>query len=78
MTIQVNWDSFEREKQLEEGKGHIKFGVGVGLAGAASLALIGTTCPLCFVVAPAMVGLGVWKRHRASAPEDTPDGPELA
>lgn len=61
--IQINWDHWE--KQQKEGEGHIKFGVGVGLFGAGSLALIGATCPLCFFVAPAMVGLGVVKRHQA-------------
>lgn len=79
MTIEVNWDEYNRRKQHDEGTGHIKFGVGIGVAGAASLALIGATCPLCFFVAPAMVGLGVWKRHRAQSPTVTDtDDPELA
>lgn len=61
--IDIHWDHWEQQKK--EGEGHIKFGVGVGLFGAGSLAIIGATCPLCFVVAPAMVGLGAVKRHRA-------------
>lgn len=77
MQIDVNWDEYNRRKQHEEGTGHIKFGVGVGVAGAASMAIIGATCPLCFFVAPAMVGLGVWKRRRASHPT-TDEDPELA
>ena len=63
-SLDVNWEAYHR-RQLEEGKGHIKFGVGVGVFGAASLAIIGTTCPLCFFVAPAMVGVGAWKAHQA-------------
>ncbi len=79
MSIEVNWDDYNRRKQHEEGTGHIKFGVGVGIAGAASMALIGATCPLCFFVAPAMVGLGVWKRRQAAAPDEpTSDEPTLA
>ena len=61
--IEVNWEHWEQQKK--EGEGHIKFGIGVGAFGATSLALIGATCPLCFFVAPAMVGVGVWKRHQA-------------
>ena len=70
MSIDINWDEYDRQRKHDEGTGHIKFGVGIGLAGATSLALIGTTCPLCFFVAPAMVGLGVWKRHTAGASHD--------
>jgi hypothetical protein len=62
-TPTVDWSSYE--EQLEEGKRHIKFGAGIGAFGAASLAIIGTTCPLCFVAAPALVGVGLWKSRKA-------------
>ena len=61
--IELNWEHYEEQKK--EGEGHIKFGVGVGAFGAASLAVLGATCPLCFVVAPAMIGVGALKRQRA-------------
>lgn len=61
--IELNWEHWEEQKK--EGEGHIKFGVGVGAFGAASLAVLGATCPLCFFVAPAMVGIGALKRRRA-------------
>lgn len=61
--IEINWDHWEEQKK--EGEGHIKFGVGVGAFGAVSLAVLGATCPLCFFVAPAMVGVGAVKRRRA-------------
>lgn len=61
--IEINWEHWEEQKK--EGEGHIKFGVGVGAFGAGSLALIGATCPLCFFVAPAMVGIGLVKRYQA-------------
>lgn len=74
--LQINWDAYET--QLAEGKGHVKFGLGVGAVGAISLAVIGTTCPLCFVVAPAMVGVGAWKAQRAKAALKTRDESPLA
>ncbi len=82
---EVNWEHWQAQKK--EGEGHIKFGAGVGIFGAASLAVIGATCPLCFFVAPAMVGVGIVKRERAKramregdAPigEPVEEGPELA
>lgn len=61
--LSINWDSYE--EQLAEGERNVKFGLGIGAFGAGSLAIIGATCPLCFFVAPAMVGVGLWKRHKA-------------
>jgi hypothetical protein len=67
----VDWSSYE--EQLEEGKRNIKWGAGIGAFGAASLAIVGTTCPLCFVVAPAFVGMGLWKSHKAKQQLDERD-----
>ena len=72
----------QAETDLKEGTGHVKFGVGVGAASAPSLLLIGATCPLCFFVAPAMVAVGLHKRHKAKQTlrecEDPCDGtPDL-
>jgi len=53
------------EAELKEGTGNVKFGFGVGAASAASLIILGTTCPLCYFVAPAMVAVGVHKRRKA-------------
>lgn len=39
-------------------------GVGLGAFGAVSALTLGAVCPLCVVVAPAMVGLGLYKRLR--------------
>ncbi|MFW6054252.1 MAG: hypothetical protein ACOC9J_05510 [Persicimonas sp.] len=61
--IEINW-SDEDQELLEEGKRNVKMGVGVGAFGAGSLALIGATCPLCFFVAPALVGVGLWKTRK--------------
>lgn len=70
--IQINWpesaESAESSRNAElhqEGGRNVKMGLGVGAFGAGSLALIGVSCPLCFVVAPAMVGVGMWKQRKA-------------
>lgn len=39
-------------------------GLGLGAFGAVSALTLGAACPLCVVVAPAMVGLGLYKRLR--------------
>lgn len=67
----------ECERELDEGTGHIKFGVGVGVVSTASLAIIGVTCPLCWFVAPAMVAAGVHKRHQAKKKMEDLIGTEL-
>ena len=49
----------------KEANGTIAMGLGIGAFGAASLALVGATCPLCVVAAPALVSWGLYKRLRA-------------
>ncbi len=39
-------------------------GLGVGAFGVASATLLGAVCPVCVVAAPAMVGLGLYKRYK--------------
>lgn len=40
-------------------------GVGVGATGLVGAAVLGVTCPACVVVAPALVGAGLYKRWRS-------------
>jgi len=49
----------------KDANGAIAMGLGIGAFGAASLALVGATCPLCVVAAPALVSWGLYKRVRA-------------
>lgn len=57
--------------EREEGKRLMWSGVALGAVGAASALVLGATCPLCVVGAPALVGWGAYKRfERAPAPED--------
>ena len=46
-------------------------GLGIGAFGAASAALLGAVCPVCVVAAPALVGVGLYKRYRC---REQPDG----
>ncbi len=50
------------EKGLSEGNQCMAIGAGVGGLGAAATLAFGAICPLCFFVAPALVGAGLVKR----------------
>lgn len=52
----------ETAQALSEANQCIALGVGVGGLGTAASLALGATCPLCFVVAPALVGAGVVRR----------------
>ena len=54
------------EVDRAEGNRLIVSGAGLGALGAASAVVLGATCPLCVVGAPALVGFGFYKRWRAS------------
>ena len=49
----------------KQGNDLVVAGVGVGAAGLAGAAVLGVTCPACVVVAPALVGAGLYKRWTA-------------
>ena len=42
-----------------EGNTCIGLGAGVGALGVGTAAIVGATCPLCYFIAPALVGMGV-------------------
>lgn len=48
--------------ERSEANSCIALGAGVGALGALGTALSGAVCPLCVVVAPALIGIGVYKR----------------
>lgn len=50
----------------KEGNQLLGLGLGVGAWGAASGMLLGAVCPVCLVVAPALVGLGLARRWQAT------------
>ena len=55
----------ETEKRVKDADLCTGLGVGVGALGGTAAAL-GAVCPICFVVAPALVGVGLIERHRVS------------
>ncbi len=66
----------DRDEEAAEGTRLMLSGASLGLLGVASAALLGATCPLCVVGAPALVGWGAYKRYRASR-KDEPDEPPV-
>ena len=57
-----NKELISYEKGLSEGNQCMAIGAGVGGLGAAATLAFGAICPLCFFVAPALVGVGLVKR----------------
>lgn len=55
----------ESEEALKEGNQCIALGLGVGGFGAATGLALGAVCPLCFIVAPGLVGMGLLRRRAA-------------
>lgn len=55
----------DNTSQLKESNQCIALGVGVGGLGAAAAAISGAVCPLCVVVAPALIAVGVYKRFKS-------------
>lgn len=54
------------EQERKEATTCMTIGAGVGVLGAASALLAGAVCPLCFFVAPGLIGVGAYKRAKAS------------
>ena len=62
-------DKQDRSKELQqqevEANSCIALGAGVGALGIAAAALTGAVCPLCYFVAPGLVGVGLFQKRRA-------------
>ena len=52
------------EKNISDANKCMAIGVGVGGLGTAAALTLGATCPLCFIIAPALIGVGLVKRIR--------------
>lgn len=58
------------KEELREANSCLALGAGLGAVGTTTALFAGATCPLCLVLAPALIGVGAWKRYqirRASA-----------
>ena len=52
-------------EDMNNAKAALAMGAGVGAVGTASALLIGATCPICVVMAPALIGVGLIKGYAA-------------
>ncbi|MDA0660525.1 MAG: hypothetical protein O2931_08505 [Planctomycetota bacterium] len=56
--------SQDHQEGLREANSCLVLGAGVGAVGTTTALLAGAICPLCFVLAPALIGVGAWKRYQ--------------
>ena len=54
----------ENDKDKKDANACMAVGAGVGLLGTASATLAGAVCPLCFFIAPGLVGYGAYRRWK--------------
>ena len=52
--------------ELRDANTCMALGAGLGAVSAGTALVAGATCPLCVVLAPALIGFGAWKRFAAS------------
>ncbi len=63
-------------KKLTDADKCIGVGLGVGTLGIGATLLVGATCPICYIAAPALVGAGLWNKRKAARKKlDTTDQP---
>ncbi len=55
----------------KEGNLYLGAGVGLGAFSTVSTLAVGATCPLCVVAVPALIGAGVYTRHKAKKQESS-------
>jgi hypothetical protein len=52
--------------ELRDANTCMALGAGLGAVSAGTALVVGATCPLCVVLAPALIGFGAWKRFTVS------------
>lgn len=55
----------EAQQEMRDAGSCLAMGAGVGAVGTISAVLIGATCPICVVMAPALIGMGIVKGYAA-------------
>ncbi|MCB0330963.1 MAG: hypothetical protein KDD70_14935 [Bdellovibrionales bacterium] len=58
-------DSPKLKERESEANTCMAIGAGVGVMGVAATVLLGATCPICYVAAPALIGTGLLAKKRA-------------
>lgn len=53
------------QQELRDARSCLAMGAGVGTVGTASALLLGATCPICVIMAPALIGMGLVKGYAA-------------
>ena len=53
------------QQELQDAGSCLAMGAGVGTVGTASALLLGATCPICVIIAPALIGMGLVKGYVA-------------
>ena len=53
------------QQELRDAGSCLAMGAGVGTVGTVSALLLGATCPICVVMAPALIGMGLVKGYVA-------------
>jgi len=57
----------EDKKDKDDANTCMALGASVGVIGTASAVIAGAVCPLCFFIAPGLVGYGAYKRWKSSS-----------
>ena len=55
----------DAQQELRDAGSCLAMGAGVGAVGTISAMMIGATCPICVVMAPALIGMGLVKGYAA-------------
>jgi hypothetical protein len=55
----------DAQQEFRDAGSCLAMGAGVGAVGTISAVLIGATCPICVVMAPALIGMGLVKGYAA-------------
>lgn len=56
----------EKKKELHEADACSALGASVGALGIGAGVITGSVCPLCYIVPPILIGVGLWKRANLS------------
>jgi len=64
--LMTNSTERDRNEKLGDANSCIAIGASLGAVETGTALLAGATCPLCVVIAPALIGYGVWKRFAAN------------
>lgn len=68
LTVGLPLGSTTKTREQQDASALIVSGVGIGVLGAVAAVIGGAVCPVCVVAAPALIGIGAFRRWRAARP----------